>query len=237
VSNPSDNVTVIIPAFNEEMTVGRVVSQINRLFPDFDTLVIDDGSTDNTVAEAQNAGARLLSLPFHCGGSVAVINAYRAALTRGNEYIVKIDADGQHDPRIIPRLLEPIVSANADIVVGSRFLRRNRTVDSRFRHFARWFSSRLVAAVWRLDLTDLTSGARAWTREALRSLLSEHLKTRLPADSVFWIAETALAIRSRLRIVEVEVPVLPRLHGKSKSFSPRQELLYPVRLLSILMRY
>ncbi len=234
VMKPS--VMVMIPAYNEEKTVGDIVKTTKSLYPDYEIVVINDGSDDFTAKTAEEAGAQVVSLPFHCGGSVAILTGYNLAAMRDFDYTIKIDADGQHRPEDISRLLTPLFSGKTDITVGSRYLNQNNhTGDSAVKNSGRVFSSTLTSIVKRTGVTDVTSGMRAWSRKAIRTLLSVYMERRVGEDSVFWVAETFVAARKGLALKEVPIEVLPRNHGKSKSFSPRKMLLYPLRLLATIV--
>ncbi len=230
------SVMVMIPAYNEEKTVGEIVRTTKVLYPDFEVVVIDDGSDDRTVEKAKAAGAPVISLPFHCGGSVAILVGYYTAAMNEYDYVVKIDADGQHRPEDIPKLLTPLFSGKTDITVGSRYLNQNnQKSDSAVKNSGRVFSSTLISIVKRTGVTDVTSGMRAWSQKAIRTLLSVYMERRIGEDSVFWVAETFVAAKKGLSLTEVPIEVLPRNHGKSKSFSPRKMLLYPLRLLATII--
>ena len=233
----SARVLVFSPAYNEEKTVGEVVKGVLKRYPDFDMVVIDDGSMDKTRIEAEAAGARVISLPFHTGGTTAVITAYLIATSQDYDFLVKIDADGQHKVEDISRILEPILNGEADISVGSRYLMDNNEKDSSVKIAGRVFSSYILNKLLEnILVTDTTSGFRAWNRKALKVLLDEYLNNRrLPNDSVLWLVETIISNRKGLKIKEVPIKVLPRRYGKSKSFSLPKMILYPIRLLQILM--
>lgn len=229
-------IMVMIPAYNEEKTVGDVVKATRSLHPDFEVVVIDDGSDDLTAEKAEEAGAKVVSLPFHCGGSVAIQTGYNIAAMHHFDYTVKIDADGQHRPEDISKLLAPLMAGEADILVGSRYKTPNNSNhDSSVRDSGRVFSSTFVSMVHDAQVTDITSGMRAWSQKALQTLLPVYLEKRIGEDSVFWIAETILASKKGLTIKEVSIDVLPRNHGKSKSFSLGKMLLYPLRLIVTLI--
>ncbi|HEX2702334.1 MAG TPA: glycosyltransferase family 2 protein, partial [Solirubrobacteraceae bacterium] len=113
----------IVPAHNEVGAIAATIREINAAAPEFDVLVIDDGSTDATAAVAQAAGARVVSLPFNVGIGAAVQCGYLYARARGHEVAVQVDGDGQHDPRDIPRLLAALnAEDDTHLVTGSRFL-------------------------------------------------------------------------------------------------------------------
>src|SRR3954452_12700828 len=113
----------IVPAYNEEATVGSVIRALHEHAPAFDVVVIDDGSTDATAAMASRAGAAVVKLPFNVGIGGAVQSGFKYALQHGYEFCVQVDGDGQHDPREISKLQGTAEADPAiDMVVGSRFL-------------------------------------------------------------------------------------------------------------------
>jgi len=120
----------MIPAYNEEKTIGEVVKRTAKLYPNFDILVINDGSEDETEAKAEKTGVNVLTLPFHTGGTAAVLTGYLVALRQGYNYLVKIDGDGQHKPEDVIRVLQPLAANEADMCVGSRYLtKKNDAMD------------------------------------------------------------------------------------------------------------
>jgi len=235
----SDNRRILVfsPAYNEEETVGNVVREVMKTYPNFDMIVVDDGSEDRTRFEAEVAGANVVSLPFHTGGTTAVMLAYLVAINKGYDFLVKIDADGQHKVEDIQRILKPVLSGEADISVGSRYLTNNAEEDSSVKIAGRVFSSYVLSRFLKNSVvTDTTCGFRAWNRKALIILLDEYFNSRrLPVDSVLWLVETIISNKKCLKIKEVPIEVLPRSHSYSKSFSPSKMLLYPVRFLLTLI--
>lgn len=229
-------VLVMIPAYNEEKTVGDIVKSVTDLYPDFKVVVIDDGSEDSTARIAAEAGADVVSLPFHCGGSIAIQTGYMIAARHGFDYTVKIDADGQHRPKEVSNLLNPLMNGEADITVGSRYVMKyNGNDENTVKAGGRLFSSTLVSMLRKMEITDVTSGMRAWSHKAIDVLTSQYSERKITEDSVFWVAETLLASKLGLRMKEVSINVLPRRHGKSKSFSKGKMLTYPIRLITTLI--
>jgi glycosyltransferase involved in cell wall biosynthesis len=226
---------VMIPAYNEEKMVGEVVKTTKTLYPDYEIVVIDDGSYDKTVENAKEAGASVVSLPFHCGGSIAIQTGYMISSMHNFDFTVKIDADGQHKPEDITRILNPIIEDEVDITMGSRYLTVNNTHESTIRNGGRVFSSTLVSSLRNVKVTDITCGMRAWNQKAIQTLFSVYMERGFIEDSVFWIVETLLASKKGLRMKEVPIEVLPRLHGKSKSFAPGKMILYPIKLIAALL--
>ena len=234
----NNNILVMIPAYNEENTIEEVVKGVSKLYPDFDILVINDGSEDETEKHAKKAGAIVITLPYHAGGTAAVLTGYLVALKYGYDYLVKIDGDGQHRPEDIERVLQPVIMGRADICVGSRYLANINEMeeDSIIKIGGRAFSSALVSALTKRKITDATSGLRAWNRKALHILTNVYLnERRLPDDSVFWLVETIIANEKNLKVMEVPIEVLPRKYGKSKSFSFVKMVKYPFRLVKLLI--
>lgn len=144
--------TVLIPAYNEEESIGPMIRKIKELYPDCEVLVIDDGSTDNTQHVAMEAGANVWPHPYNIGNGAAIKSGLRSA--RG-EWIVMMDADGQHNPEDIERLLE--YKDSYDMVVGARQGVSKNTVH---RDLANFFYNRFASYVTHFKIVDLTSGFR-----------------------------------------------------------------------------
>jgi glycosyltransferase involved in cell wall biosynthesis len=121
------NVSIIIPAYNEADIIGNIISEIRSLYPDFEVIVIDDGSTDDTVAEAKKAGAIVYSHPYNIGNGAAIKSGIRVA--RG-EFMVFMDGDGQHNPQDIAKLLKCL--PEFDLVVGARTISEQASVSRAF---------------------------------------------------------------------------------------------------------
>jgi glycosyltransferase involved in cell wall biosynthesis len=233
------DVLVMIPAYDEEKNIGEVVRRVIDAYPNFEVLVINDGSNDETEARAKIAGASVISLPFHSRGTAAVLTGYLVALKYGYSYLVKIDGDGQHRPEDLKAVLQPVMAGEADICVGSRYLSNGNKAngDSLIKESGRLFSASVLNCVVNdVKITDGTSGLRAWNRGALRILAKTYFnERRLPDDSILWLVETITACRKGLKIKEVSIEVLPRMHGKSKSFSWSKMIKYPLKLIRLLI--
>jgi glycosyltransferase involved in cell wall biosynthesis len=234
----NNKILVMIPAYNEENTIEEVVKGVSELYPDYHIIVINDGSEDLTEERAKKAGAIVVALPFHAGGTTAILTGYLVALEYGYDYLVKVDGDGQHRPEDIQRVLQPVITGEADICVGSRYLANKNAVeedDSTIKFAGRAFSSALMTILIKRRITDTTSGLRAWNRKALRILTNVYLNERkLPDDSVLWLVETIIAKKKGLEIREVPIEVKPRKYGKSKSYSFTKMVKYPFRLITLL---
>src|SRR5947207_5635603 len=117
-----DSLLIIVPAFNEEAAVGDVVRSVRETLPGVPVLVIDDCSSDGTIPAARNAGAEILPLPHHLGLGGCVQAGYKLAFELGFEYVIRLDGDGQHDPKYIAVILERLKTSGCEMVIGSRFV-------------------------------------------------------------------------------------------------------------------
>ena len=152
-------VSVVIPAFNEEETIGDVVARLRSVGPGFEIIVVDDGSTDRTAERAKTAGATVIRNPYNLGNGASV---KMACLRARGDVIVMLDADGQHPPEAIPLLLADM--GEYDMCVGAR-TKLSRT--SRFRDFGNFVLNNLASWISGSKVVDLTSGFRAIKRDHL----------------------------------------------------------------------
>lgn len=164
-ASPEDRmgVYVVIPAYNEEQEIAPVVRGV--LAERYRPVVVDDGSRDRTAERARDAGAEVLIHPINRGQGAALQTGITFSLSRGADYIVTFDADGQHAPEDIPLVLAPIAEGRADIVLGSRFLAGGRTVPVG----RRWLLRAAVAFTKLMSgaqVTDTHNGLRAFSRRA-----------------------------------------------------------------------
>jgi glycosyltransferase involved in cell wall biosynthesis len=201
----------IVPAFNEEENVVRVLEEIRAFDPGFDVVVVDDGSFDATAEVARAHGARVLRLPFNLGIGGAVQTGFRYAYEQGYDLAVRLDGDGQHDASQLAAVLAPVLAGEADIAVGSRFAgavpggyrsSRSRRVGIRL---LAWVVSRIV----RRRVTDTTSGFQAVNRDGIALFARDY-----PHDYPE-VEATVMVFRHRLRAVEVPVSMRERGGGRS----------------------
>ncbi len=195
-------VSVVIPAFNEEKAIGKTVSRIRELYPDYEVVVVDDGSTDNTANVAQEAGARVIRHPYNIGNGAAVKTGIRHA--RG-EFVVLMDGDGQHAPEDIKRLLAEAL--NYDLVVGARSAKSQASIG---RRIANWCYNKLASYVGKFPIEDLTSGFRVFKRKTVLKFLY-----LFPNTFSYPTTSTLAYLRSGLTIKYVPIEAKKRV-GKSK---------------------
>jgi glycosyltransferase involved in cell wall biosynthesis len=215
----------LVPAFNEEANVGRVIDEIRAVDPSLDIVVVDDGSYDRTAAVAHEHGATVVRLPFNLGIGGAVQTGFRYAYEQGYDLAVRLDGDGQHDPSQLDRILAPVLAGEADIAVGSRFAEdvdgyrssRSRRIGIRL---LAWVVSRIVGR----HVTDTTSGFQALNRRAIELFAHDY-----PHDYPE-VEATIMVSRHRLRSVEVPVSMRERGGGRS-SITALRSVYYMVKVL------
>ena len=156
-------VTILMPAYNEEGAIGATIKRVKELHPDFEVLVVDDGSTDNTLQVAMEAGATVWPHPYNIGNGAAIKSGLRVA--RG-EWIIMMDADGQHNPEDIARLLE--YRDQYEMVVGAR---AKSSETSKHRDIANKMYNLFASYVTKFKVEDLTSGFRMMKTETARQYL------------------------------------------------------------------
>jgi glycosyltransferase involved in cell wall biosynthesis len=199
----------IVPAYNEAGSIASVVREIRAADPDFEIVVVDDGSTDGTSRLATEAGAQVVRLPFNLGIGGAVQTGYQYALEHGFELAVQVDGDGQHDPSEIAKLLEPILAGTADMAVGSRFTGDRDYRSPLGRRIGIGIFAALVSLITRQRVTDPTSGFRAVNSLGISLFAADY-----PHDYPE-VEATVLVFRHRLRMVEVPVRMRERGSGSS----------------------
>jgi glycosyltransferase involved in cell wall biosynthesis len=219
----------IVPAYNEAGMVGRVVREINRRAPDFDVLVIDDGSTDATSAQATAEGATVIRHPYNLGIGGAVQTGYKFALRGDYDVAVQIDGDGQHKPEYVPQLLKKLHTSGdeADMVCGSRF-RGDPGYKVPFgRRLGNLIFSAVLTVITRRRVTDPTSGFRMTNRRGIELFARDY-----PHD--YPEVEALLMLHAhRLRIHEVHAPMNARGFGRSSIDYPRSAYYMVKVLLSL----
>ncbi len=196
------SVTIAIPAYNEEAAIGTTVSKIRRLYPDYQVLVVDDGSIDKTANRALEAGAEVIRHPYNIGNGAAVKTAIRNA---NGKYVVLMDGDGQHRPEDIARLLKEITIY--DMVVGARDSSGQASLG---RRMANWCYNKLASYVGKFPIKDLTSGFRVFETSTVRRYLY-----LFPNTFSYPTTSTLAYLRSGLTIKYVPIQVKKRI-GKSK---------------------
>jgi len=216
----------IVPAYNEADMVGRVVRDIRRHAPGFDVVVVDDGSTDDSAAEAEASGALVLRHPFNTGIGGAMQSGYKYALRNNYDVAVQVDGDGQHKPEYLPEMLDALQTRTdkADMVYGSRFRGDPGYKVPIGRRVGNMIFSVVLSAITRQRITDPTSGFRMTNRRGIELFARDY-----PHD--YPEVEALLMLHAhRLRVHEVPVRMNARGFGKSSIDYPRSAY-YMVKVL------
>jgi len=188
-------IVALIPAFQAAATVAEVVEETRRVLPE--VFVIDDGSSDGTAAAARNAGAGLLRLESNRGKGAALRTGFGYALAGGADAVVTLDADGQHDPGEIPRLVDLWTSSRAGIVIGSRLHLQDGMIP--IRRFGNRFSDRAISLFSGAHVKGTQSGFRLYDAALLRALRLAGTGYELESEVI------VKAVRSGFQVVSVPV--------------------------------
>ena len=223
-----DRVLVLVPAWNEERSVGDTVREIRAASSRYDVVVIDDGSTDDTADVARAAGAAVLSLPFNLGVGGAMRTGFTYAAREGYGAAIQVDADGQHDPVDIDRVLAGL--EHADISIGARF---SDVGDYSVRGPRRWamvFLASVVSRIAKTRLTDVTSGFRAANTRAIAQYVHYY-----PAEYLGDTLDSLVAaLHAGLTVTQVGVAMRPRAHC-NPSQGPLGSTVYLLRSVFALL--
>lgn len=228
-------ILVVVPCYNEEAAIASVVTDINRVKKmnelSLDILVVNDCSTDSSMAVVQSLNCLHIDLPVNLGIGGAMHAGYRYAYERGYDVAVQMDGDGQHPANELIKILRPIFSDEADVVIGSRFIEHAGFQSTGMRRigisYFRWLNQLLIGQI----VHDSTSGFRAFNRRTL-AVVSRYYPDEYPEPEA--IVQFGL---SNLRIREVPVIMRERQGGVS-SIKSSQALYYMLKVtLGILFVY
>lgn len=215
----------IVPAYNESGSIADIVSDTSDFVDD--VFVIDDSSTDATRDIAKEHADGVISHPKNMGVGAAVHTGYLAAVRRGYDVVVQVDADGQHDPSYIPDLLSTLTEEDADMVIGSRWLNASYQEYTWLRRSGIKFYTVEANLLGGLGITDVTSGFRAYRVSMLDDL-------QRPESSHWALEQTLEAARKGYEIAEVSVPMPPAPEGSQ--FDPGTFARYPGRMALITLK-
>ena len=218
----SKKTLIIIPAYNEEGSIARVIENIRRHVPEADMLVVNDGSQDRTARTARESGAMVINLPYNMGIGSAVQSGFLFAKEKGYNFAVQVDGDGQHPPSEIPRLLAALDNG-VDMAIGSRFVQPTKYRPTFTRSLGIKIFSLLVSLIVGKKIYDTTSGFRAASRKAVL-LLTETYPHDYPE------VEALITLhRNGMRFVEIPVEMNSRQAGKS-SIGAKNAVYYMLKV-------
>lgn len=203
-------ILVVIPALNEEGQIATVIRQVKQEMPEAQVLVVNDGSSDRTEQISLASGARVLSHPFNMGYGVALQTGYKYAVKCGFDFVLQMDADGQHDPRFLQTLLAELQEGKVDVVIGSRFLGVRAYHVPLLRRIGMLLFGFIASRLSGQRITDPTSGYQALSRRAIEFCTSDGFPGDYPDADVL-----VMLHRAGLRIREVPVGMRPNSNGRS----------------------
>ena len=216
----------VVPAYNEQATVAGVVSDLRRNAPQLDVVVIDDGSTDATARCAEQAGARILRMPFNVGIGGAVQAGFQYAHDQGYELMVQVDGDGQHDPAEIATLFAAMDAAGSpDMICGTRFAAPTGYMAPVSRRTGIHLFAFLLSRLLRQPITDPTSGFRLYNRRAIALFARDYPHDYPEVEAVLMLHHHRLTMR------EVPVRMFQRGGGVSSITGSGKSFYYMVKVL------
>ena len=208
-------VLIIIPAYNEALNIEKTISDITTN-TNYDYIIINDCSKDNTLEVCQKNGYHVLSLPVNYGLTSGIQLGMKYAYQNGYDVAIQFDGDGQHQAKYLKDLVQEIEKENADIAIGSRFLEEKKPFSMRM------LGSRLISLAIRLTtfkkITDPTSGMRAYDRQAIKAFVSDSSLTPEPDTLVYML-------KKNMKVKEVQVEMKEREFGESY-LSPLKSVKY-----------
>ena len=221
----STRILVIVPALNEGRSIARTVKGIRERLPAVDVLVINDGSSDDTGAEARRAGAQALELPYNLGIGAAVQAGFQFARAHDYDIVLRNDGDGQHAPSNNAVLLERLAAGDVDVVIGSRFIDAQGDYGTPpMRRLGSAILARLLTRITSQRVTDPTSGCAAFNRRAI-NLFADAYPHDYPEPEAI-----VMLHRGGLRQVEAPARMIPRQHGDS-SITPSRSVYYMIKVI------
>jgi len=217
-------IAVIIPAYNEEKSIGEVVNSIKELGSCYDPIVINDNSTDRTAEVAHAAGAVVIDLPCNLGIGGAVQTGYKFARQKGYDACIQVDGDGQHPADQIPNLIKTLFEDEYDMVIGSRFV-----TDSEYNiSFMRLVGIRILSFFLKLttglNIKDTTSGFRAINKKVMDFFAHEYPQDYPEPESLVFIHKKNFKVR------EIPTKMSSRMYGKS-SITPLLSMYYMIKVM------
>jgi hypothetical protein len=223
-------VLVVIPAHNEEESLGPTLTRLRAALPEADVVVVDDDSADRTSDVAREHGAHVVQLPCNLGYGGAVQTGFKFAIAGNYDVVLQIDADGQHDPDSARLLLAPVLQGEADVTIGSRFLGEAKYRIPGMRRFGMRVFAGIVSYVTRQKFSDPTSGYQALGRRVVEFFARDNYPSDFPdADTIILLALAGFRVR------EVPVTMEARTAGTSMHSNSRAFYYMAKMLLAILM--
>jgi Glycosyltransferases involved in cell wall biogenesis len=223
-------VLVIIPAYNEQENINYVIDNLINNYSQFDYVVINDCSTDNTKKILESNNYNCINLPVNLGIGGGVQTGYKYALQQDYDIAIQMDGDGQHDPKYFESVIEPIKQGHADIVIGSRFIEKDGFQSTLLRRFGINFLSSLIRIISGTRIKDVTSGYRAVNRKFIEIYANEYAQDYPEPEAIVH------ACMHDAKIMEFPVIMFERISGKS-SISPFKSIYYMIKVSLAIILY
>lgn len=214
---------VIIPAYNEEESIVETVKDIKENAPEFDYVVINDCSKDNTLAICRQNHINVLNLPINLGIGGAVQTGYLYAYNNGYDVAVQFDGDGQHDAAYLEKMVSVMAEENADMVIGSRFIEKQGFQSSGIRRIGIRYFAFLTKVLFGKKITDATSGMRMCNRKVIELFVKDYPRDYPEPETVCRL------LRKKCKVVEIPVIMRERSAGVS-SISMKKSIYYMVKV-------
>ncbi|HHZ01457.1 MAG TPA: glycosyltransferase family 2 protein [Tissierellia bacterium] len=222
---------VIIPAYNEQNNLINVINDLKMNAPDFDYVIINDGSTDETMTLCAENSLNVINLPVNLGIGACVQTGYKYALKKGYKIAVQFDGDGQHKAEYLGKMYKEMIETDSDMVIGSRYLYKNGFQSTVFRRMGIKILSKLIKVLYKQEIKDVTSGLRM-VNKRLVTEFSNYYPYDYPEPET-----VAFCMRKKFKITEVAVTMRARNEGKS-SINKIQSIYYMVKVsFSIIIDY
>ena len=214
---------IVIPAYNEEGNLEKTVRDIRENAPDFDYIIVNDCSTDNTLEMCREKGFSYLNLPVNLGIGGAVQTGYRYAYYHGYDLAVQFDGDGQHSAKFLAQMAKVLEETESDMVIGSRFIEKEGFQSSGLRRIGIRYFSLLIKLLTGKTVTDPTSGMRMINRKLLKKFTNEYPKDYPEPESVVTV------LSEKHKVTEIPVVMNEREEGIS-SISLRNSVYYMIKV-------
>ena len=220
----------IIPAYNEKDSIIKTVNDILDNAPDFDYVIINDCSKDNTMDICLYNGFNVLNLPINLGIGGAVQTGYLYAYRNGYDIAVQFDGDGQHDAKYLDSMADYLIENDADMVIGSRFIDKEGFQSSKLRRAGISYFTWLIKILTGTKITDPTSGMRMCNRKTIEMFANEYPRDYPEPES------TVRLLRHKRKVVEIPVQMRAREEGISSISSLKNQVYYMIKVtLAILI--
>ena len=214
---------VIIPAYNESANIRNTVADIKKNAPDFDYVVINDCSKDNTLEILKDEGMNYVSLPVNLGIGGAVQTGYRYACEHGYETAVQVDGDGQHDVSYLNAMYDAMKEKEADMIIGSRFIEKEGFQSSALRRVGISYFTAMIKTLTGVRITDPTSGFRLAGRSVIEMFAKDYPRDYPEPESIVTV------LRSGKKVVEYPVKMRARQGGES-SITMGKSVYYMIKV-------